>query len=86
MERSNFTYEGLEVLFNYLEELEDIELDVIAFCSDYSEEKIETIIEYYSIDCGGLNEDEKNNYVKKYLENATTVLGFTDTTIIYQQF
>jgi hypothetical protein len=38
----NFSYEGLGELFDYIEELEDdagitIELDVIAFCVDYSE-------------------------------------------------
>ena len=38
----NFTYEGLKALFNHFEELEQdsgeqIELDVIAICCDYSE-------------------------------------------------
>ena len=38
----NFSYEGLEVLFEHLEMLEDsfekqIEFDVIAICCDYSE-------------------------------------------------
>ena len=39
---SNFTYEGLECLYNYLIDFEqdtntEIELDVIALCCDYSE-------------------------------------------------
>lgn len=38
----NFTHDGLVALFDYLEDLEadigdDIELDVIALCGDYSE-------------------------------------------------
>ena len=38
----NFSYEGLEALFDYLQMLEDdigkpIELDVIGLCCDYSE-------------------------------------------------
>jgi hypothetical protein len=38
----NFSYEGLRALFDYLEELEEdmgeqIELDVIALCCEYSE-------------------------------------------------
>ena len=42
MRPSNFTYEGLECLYNYLIDFEqdtntEIELDVIAFCCDYSE-------------------------------------------------
>ncbi len=93
MDRSDqFSYEGLEILFNYLTDLEDqdssnnFELDVIAFCCDYAEETIENIIDFYDIDCGGLNEDEQKNYVKNYLENVTSVVGFTDTKIIYQIF
>jgi len=42
MRPSNFTYEGLECLYNYLIDFEqdtntEIELDVIALCCDYSE-------------------------------------------------
>ena len=41
---SNFSYEGLESLYNYLTDYErdtdtEIELDVIALCCDYSEYK-----------------------------------------------
>ena len=44
MRPSNFTYEGLECLYNYLIDFErdtdtEIELDVIALCCDYSEYK-----------------------------------------------
>ena len=44
MRPSNFTYEGLESLYNYLIDFEqdtgeELELDVIAFCCDYSEYK-----------------------------------------------
>ena len=40
MRPSNFTYEGLECLYNYLIDYEhdtgtEIELDVIALCCDY---------------------------------------------------
>ena len=42
MRPANFTYEGLECLYNYLIDYEqdtntEIELDVIALCCDYSE-------------------------------------------------
>jgi len=40
--KNNFSYEGLHALFEYFEELEDdigeeIELDVVAICCDYTE-------------------------------------------------
>ena len=50
----NFSYEGLNALYNYLEQLEDdmeksIELDVIALCCEYSEYKnLEHLQEDYS--------------------------------------
>ena len=49
----NFSYDGLEALYNYLAEIEDstgdeIELDVIALCCDYSEMTIEDAIEDYA--------------------------------------
>ena len=39
---NNFTYEGLEALYDFLEEMEndtgeELELDVIALCCDFSE-------------------------------------------------
>ena len=39
MDRDNhFSYEGLEVLFDYLEECDsELELDVIAICCDFSQ-------------------------------------------------
>ena len=41
--KNNFSYEGLAALFEYIEELEmemdgmEFELDVVAFCCDYTE-------------------------------------------------
>lgn len=40
--KNNFSYEGLHALFEYFEQLEDdigeeIELDVVAICCDYTE-------------------------------------------------
>ena len=35
----HFSYEGLEVLFNYLEEYEEYELNVVDLCYKYTEYK-----------------------------------------------
>ena len=51
---NNFSYEGLIALYNYLEDYEQgvdevIELDVIAFCCDYTEyENLEEYKKSYS--------------------------------------
>lgn len=54
---NNFSYEGLGKLFDYIEELEEdtghpeVELDVIAFCVDFSEyESIEEFQTDYGTD------------------------------------
>jgi hypothetical protein len=86
---NNFSYEGLEQLFNYFESYEqdtneEIELDVIAICCEYSENTPKEIATYYNIDI----EDDGNELlnVMDYLADHTSVIGHTDTTIIYQQF
>ena len=53
-----FGYAALSSLFDYLEQLEDdtgeeIELDVIALCCDYSVDTVEDIASNYSIDIEG---------------------------------
>lgn len=93
----NFTYEGLEVLFDYLESYEDdtgekIELDVIALCCDYTEDTPENIASNYPIDLNDADiEDEDyadqcKAIILDYLNDKTTVVGETDNTIIYQVF
>ena len=94
-----FTYEGLEVLFDYLEELEhceeEYELDVIGLCCDFAEGTAKDIARDYSIDLSaleGASEDEANfldaltAIVREYLDNEGVLIGETDTTFVYRQF
>ena len=88
-----FGYEALKVIFDYLEEYEEstgeeIELDVIAICCDYSVDTPLSIAETYGIEIDtNENDDEITQQVKDFLESATTMLGETnDGQIIYQQF
>lgn len=80
---SNFP-EGLRALWDFLEQYEEdteeeIELDVIALCCDYTEEKLETVLKEHNLD--SLEE----------LQDHTTVIMVDDETdenptIIYQVF
>ena len=87
-----FTYEGLEVLFDYLEEYEDstgeeIELDVIALCCEYSEDSYEVIADNYSIDTSQATDPEEvREIVREFLERHTQVCGKVDGGLVYQQF
>lgn len=78
----NFSYEGRSALFEYLEQYEDdcgeeIGLDVIALCCEYSEYK-------------NLKEFQ-NDYGTEYetiedIEQKTTVVKIDDEAFIIQQF
>ena len=93
----NFSREGLEVLFDYLEEYSDstgepIEMDVIALCGEYSEDTLEGIINNYSIDVDLDDVDEedqeetKREAVREYLEENTSVCGETSDGFVYAVF
>jgi hypothetical protein len=89
--KENFSYEGLNALFDYLEDYEEqtgeeIELDVIALCCDYSEDNPDDIIANYSIDVEGLDDDEKIDAVRDYLNDNTTLVGETSTGFVYACF
>jgi hypothetical protein len=88
----SFGYQALRVIFDYLEELEestgeDIELDVIAICCDYSAQHYKDIAEAYGIELDDQDsEEDQCKQVKDFLEVETVVLGETDCEIVYQQF
>lgn len=81
---NQFSSYALEKLFDYLEEFEEetgeeIELDIIALCCEYTE--------YNSI------EELKNDYdfskagdIQKYLEYNTQVICFEEDCILIQNF
>lgn len=89
----SFGYAGLRVIFDYLEDYEDqigeeIELDVIAICCDYTSEHYKDIADNYRIDLADADgdEDEEKQIVLDYLNDNTIVLGETDCEIVYQCF
>ena len=88
----NFSWEGLEILFNYLEELEqdtgiEMELDVIAICCDYSEATWAQIADGHEIDLTECEDDEeKEAAVIEYLEDEGQLIGKTSSSIVYRDF
>jgi hypothetical protein len=78
---SNFSYDGLGALFDYLELLEtetreELELDVIAICCDFSE--YENLAEFQN--------DYPDYETMEDIENETTVIKVDDERFIIQQF
>jgi predicted ArsR family transcriptional regulator len=91
----NFSYDGLEVLFDYLEELEmttgeEMELDVISLCGYFAESIIDDLIRDYDIDmsdCDTADEEATKETVMEYMEQNTIVCGVTSNgSVVYEAF
>ena len=84
----NFSYEGLATLWEYFDEYEEstgeeVELDVIAICCDFSEDFAEEVATYYTIEQG--EHDSIEEAVKVWLEDEGALLGFGDNgSIVYR--
>ena len=75
----NFSYNALECIFDYLEEYEDqtgeeIELDVIAICCEFSEINLKDL------------KNETGCESPEELQEKTIVLYHDDVTVLYQVF
>jgi hypothetical protein len=79
---NNFTYEGLQALYVYLEELSNdtgnFELDVIAICCEFTEMDIEELVEAY--------EGQYDDCVVEWLRDQTTVISVGEDRYIVQEF
>jgi hypothetical protein len=90
----NFSYQGLRVLFDYLEEIdnscgEESELDVIGLCCDFAESDWQTIAADYdsSIELDKTkNEDKQKVQVLDFLADQGALIGETSDSIVYRQF
>ena len=75
--KNNFSFEGLNALFEYIAELEDdigeeIEFDMIAICCEYTEyDGIEDFNKQYS--------HEKDGYTLDDIREETVVIEIPDT-------
>lgn len=81
----NFSHEGLEVLFDELTQYEEdcgqeLELDVIAFCCDFTEQTLEEANSNYGWEFETLEE------LTEHLHENTHVCGTTATAVIFRYF
>lgn len=79
-----FSYEGLDALFDYLEDCErdlgeEVELDVVAICCDFSEDSADGIANEFGLDVDGLDSKRVTSAVADYLlEEGIWVANFED--------
>ena len=93
--RNNFSYRGLEKLFEYLEDLEEdlgekIEFDLIAIACEYTEyEDIKEFIECHNYDVEREDYDDEEDYksaVFKYIRNQTTLIMINEENFIIRDY
>lgn len=88
----NFSYEGLSALFDYLEQWEEdcgeeLELDVIAICCDFSEDTWQNIAANYRIDLEDCDDDEeKQQAVADYLSDEGAFVAQVADCFVYRDF
>lgn len=90
----NFSYEGQGELFDYLEQLEDdigeeIELDVIAICCDYSQCSLDEFLDSYDVECDyNGSDEEKRIAISEYIESEGFWFAFVEDgkEIVFQNF
>lgn len=95
-DRTNFSYEGLAVLFDALEDFEscggeEIEFDVIGLCCDFVEMSLPELLEQYAnISNDSLTDDNEADIIglaTDFLQDETWLCGLTENnTFVFQQF
>lgn len=90
----SFSYEGIRDLYNYFEEdCENVTLDVIAICCEYSEQSLDDILASYTL-TDRLDYDDDADYYEAAIEalhDSTIVITDTtnatgDTLIVFAEF
>ena len=85
MRPDNFSYDGLDSLFDWFEQYEEdseqeIELDVIAICCDFTESTLKEFNQDYT------REYEDMDELVESLNEETMVIPVDDNTFIYAAF
>lgn len=89
---SQFSYEALGLLFDYLDQLSDdtgepLEMDVIAICCDYSEMTAQEVRDAYGLETPeDEDEAEEADDVRDYLNENTFIAGETSDSFVFAQF
>lgn len=86
-----FSYEALEAIFEYMEDYErdsgeEIELDVIAICCEWTEASPKDIIEDYGIETDLEDEEELKEEIFYWLEDRTQAVALDNGNIVYVNF
>ena len=88
--KDNFSYDGLGMLYEYLEDLadetgEEYDLDLVALACEFTESSYDEVISDYSLISDDDNSSKQQD-VLDYLEYNTVVCNYNDDIVLYHQF
>lgn len=83
-----FSYVGLNLLFDYLENLADdtdepIELDVISICCDYTEYTLQEIVDVLGVEIDSEDQIEVNEIIDVIESEGYTVATYDSDSDVY---
>lgn len=81
--QDSFSYEAKKALFNYLDDFEEnLELDILALCCDFTELSYSEIVQEYSLDI----DPEETNEILEWLECRTIVVWYDENSAVFGVF
>ena len=82
--KDQFSHDGLKLIFDYLESLEEdgeeIEFDPIGICSEFTETTVPEFNSDYGTKFSSIEE------IEEYLGKHTSVIGRTKDTIVFENY
>jgi len=88
-----FSYDALEAIYEYLEDYsqdsgEDVELDIVAICCDWSEMTWQDVAMSYGVDLSQcIDDDERIGEVESFLFDNTQSMALPDgESFVFVQF
>ena len=84
LRKDQFSYDGLKLIFDYLESLEEdgeeIEFDPIGICSEFTETTVPEFNSDYGTKFSSIEE------IEEYLGKHTSVIGRTKDSIVFENY
>lgn len=90
--QEQFSYDAMRALYAYLEDMsddigQDVELDVVALCCEYTQESFDDVADNYSIDTSyAVDEDDRIELILQHLDENTSVIWHDGETVLFQVF
>lgn len=83
---NQFSYEAYEWIFDYFEEFDSTELDVVGICCDFSEDSFRDVASNFGLDLSEFDDEDDEGireFVLDYLSDNTSIVGSNESSVVY---